>query len=65
MPGPSVLFDPRGEAAEFPRVAAAYASPSDEDPNDPRGVARLLHGIGDAHQICASVIDDDCFIIDT
>lgn len=35
MSGPSVLFDPRGQEDEFPRFAYAYASLSDEDPDDP------------------------------
>lgn len=35
MSGPTVIFDPTGQEAQFPRFAAAFATLENEDPNDP------------------------------
>lgn len=35
MSGPSVVFDPVGQEERFPRLAAAYGTLQDEDPEDP------------------------------
>ncbi|OPX08121.1 hypothetical protein B1790_20290 [Mycobacterium sp. AT1] len=49
MSGPSVVFDPVGQEECFPRLAAAYETLLDEDPDDPiatrafeRGLAMLV-----------------------
>jgi AcrR family transcriptional regulator len=49
MSGPSVVFDPVGQEERFPRLAAAYETLQDEDPDDPiatrafeRGLAMLV-----------------------
>ncbi len=49
MSGPSVVFDPAGQEERFPRLAAAYGTLRDEDPDDPiatrafeRGLAMLV-----------------------
>ena len=35
MSGPSVMFDPTGQEAQFPRFAEAFATLESEDPRDP------------------------------
>ncbi|GAA2177655.1 TetR/AcrR family transcriptional regulator C-terminal domain-containing protein [Leucobacter tardus] len=35
LAGPAVMFDPAGQEASFPNFARAYASLSEEDPQDP------------------------------
>ncbi|WP_281255081.1 TetR family transcriptional regulator [Microbacterium aurantiacum] len=35
MSGPTVVFDPSGQEAQFPRFAAAFATLQEEDPRDP------------------------------
>ena len=46
MSGPSVVFDPAGQEEHFPRLAAAYETLQDEDPDDPIATRAFERGLG-------------------
>ncbi|RUR01742.1 TetR/AcrR family transcriptional regulator [Labedella endophytica] len=46
MSGPSVVFDPTGQEARFPRFAEAFASLESEDPRDPVASRAFELGLG-------------------
>lgn len=52
MSGPSIVFDPTGQEDRFPRLAAAYSTLQEQDPDDPiatrafeRGLAMLVASV--------------------